>query len=178
MRVWKSKRVTLVALGLLVLFAGYMNWTYTGEVGDTMPTTAEVGENVTEENLGETALVNATADENDYFIKARMDREEGRSKSIETLNTLISNADTSEESKRNAEAEVSAIAKMSDKEIQVENLIRAKGYEDAVVYMSEDSVSVVVKSDALTPTDISVIQEVVTTETGAGADKIKIVEVN
>ena len=176
--IWKRKHVTLVAIALFAVLVGYINWQYAGKVSAPDAEYNEVAQRQEEEMLGSTELVNAKVGEDDYFRKARMDREEGHSKAIETLNTVIQNDASDEESRATAAAQVAAIAQNSDTEIKVENLIKAKGYEDAVVYISDDSVSVVVKSSGLEASDISLIQGIVMQETGAVAEQIKIVEIN
>ena len=176
--IWKRKHVTLIAIGLFAALVGYINWQYAGKVSAPNVEYNELAERQEEEMLGSAELVNAKVGEDDYFRKARMDREEGHSKAIETLNTVIQNDATDEESRTAAAEQVAAIAQNSDTEIKVENLIKAKGYQDAVVYMSDDSVSVVIKSEGLEASDISLIQGIVTQETGAAAEQIKIVEIN
>ena len=56
----------------------------------------------------------------------------------------------------------------------------AKGYEDCVVFMSEDGVSVVVSTgeEGLQTEDIARITDIVKQETGLSAESIKIMEVN
>ena len=57
---------------------------------------------------------------------------------------------------------------------------KAKGYEDCVVFMSEDGVSVVVSTgeEGLQTEDIARITDIVKQETGLSAESIKIMEVN
>ena len=59
-------------------------------------------------------------------------------------------------------------------------MVTAKGYQDCVVFMADESVSVVVSAgeDGLQTEDIARITDIVKQETGLGADKIKILEVN
>ena len=181
MYIWKRKHLTVVALLLFVAVAGFVSRPFSGRVEDSSPATAEYSaeaERAEEERLGATELVNAPAGESDYFAKARMDREEGRSRAVETLNTVLQNEGSDEEARAAASAEVSQIAKNSDMEVVVENLIKAKGFSDAVVYIGEDSINVVVKTEGLEPSEVSVIQDVVMGETGCAADKIKITEVS
>ena len=56
----------------------------------------------------------------------------------------------------------------------------AKGYEDCVAFVNEDSVSVVIsKTDnGLENSDIAKVTDIVMEETGLTADKIKIMEAN
>ena len=59
-------------------------------------------------------------------------------------------------------------------------LLASKGYEDCVVFMSEDGVSVVVSTgeEGLQTEDIARITDIVKQETGLSAESIKIMEVN
>ena len=65
-------------------------------------------------------------------------------------------------------------------EAAAELLLEAKGYEDCVVFMSEDGVSVVVSTgeEGLQTEDIARITDIVKQETGLSAESIKIMEVN
>ena len=65
-------------------------------------------------------------------------------------------------------------------ESTIENLVMAKGYEDCVAFVNEDSVSVVIsKTDSgLENSDIAKVTDIVMEETGLTADKIKIMEAN
>ena len=58
----------------------------------------------------------------------------------------------------------------------VEEMIKAKGYDDCVAIISGDNINVVVKSDGLVTSDIAVITDIVTGETGFGAENIRIVD--
>jgi stage III sporulation protein AH len=63
-------------------------------------------------------------------------------------------------------------------EAQVENLVVAKGYEDCICFIGEESVSVVVSSlsEGLTEADVARIAEIVQEETGLSLGQIKIIE--
>ena len=63
-------------------------------------------------------------------------------------------------------------------EANIESLIRAKGYEDAVVMLGDGSANVVVAppDGGLQAEDVAVIRDIVIAETGMTAGQIKIVE--
>lgn len=63
-------------------------------------------------------------------------------------------------------------------EANIESLIRAKGYEDAVVMIGDDSVNAVVAppEGGLQAEDVTVIKDIIISETGMSAGQIKIVE--
>ena len=62
-------------------------------------------------------------------------------------------------------------------EAQIESLVTAKGYEDCVVFMGEDSCSVVVADpDGIDSTDAARIKDIVISESNYTASQIKIME--
>ena len=63
-------------------------------------------------------------------------------------------------------------------EARVESLIKAKGYADAVVFVGEGAVNVIVQppENGFAAQDAAVVRDIVVTETGVGAEQIKIVE--
>ena len=60
------------------------------------------------------------------------------------------------------------------KESNIETLIKAKGVNDVVVYLSEDGCSVIVDKVG---DNILAIQDVITKETSLTADKITVTEI-
>ena len=75
---------------------------------------------------------------------------------------------------------IETLASYTLSEAQIENMVTAKGYEDCVVFMSEDGVSVVVSTgeEGLQTEDIARITDIVKQETGLSAESINIMEVN
>lgn len=62
-------------------------------------------------------------------------------------------------------------------ESQIESLVVAKGYADCVVFMGEETVSVVVSDpDGLDAVDVARIKDIVVSETGYTPEQIKIME--
>ena len=62
-------------------------------------------------------------------------------------------------------------------ENKAENLIKAKGFSDCVVYITDNSASITVKTEQLSASDVAKIQEIVSSQTGILIKNIKIVEV-
>ena len=75
---------------------------------------------------------------------------------------------------------IQTLAAYTLSEAQIENMITAKGYDDCVVFLSEDGVSVVVSAgeEGLQTEDVARITDIVKQETGMSAECIKIMEVN
>ena len=88
-------------------------------------------------------------------------------------------SDTADQSaKDDAAAQISALADDTVAEANIESLIRAKGYEDAVVMLGDGSANIVVAppDGGLQAEDVAVIRDIVISETGMTAGQIKIVE--
>ena len=155
--------------GLLVMIAvaGYINWQYTA-----MPS---------EEESVPTAVVEETAakpqtEENPYFANARMDRENVRSQSADMYRQILEDPASSADTRKEAEDSLNAIAKAKENEGIIEGILKAKGFSDAVVYITDD-VSVVVKSEELLPAQVAQIRDAVIETAKVRADQIRVMNV-
>ncbi|MBQ3022633.1 MAG: SpoIIIAH-like family protein [Clostridia bacterium] len=169
MMVIKKKQLAVAALAIIIGTAGYINAGRNSE---------EAGKKY----LGEAQLVNSSEDaqtENtDFFAQARLDREAGRSRSIETYNAVLQNENSDEAAKASAQAGVLELAQNTETETAVENLLRARGFEDAVCYINGGMANVVVKTQMLDGEGAAQISEIVSAQSGIAQEKIKIMEMN
>ena len=117
-------------------------------------------------------------EEKDFFAQARLDREAGRSRSIETYNAVLENENSDEAAKASAQQGVLELAQNTETETAVENLLRARGFEDAVCYINGDMANVVVKTQMLDSEGAAQISEIVSAQSGIAQEKIKIMEMN
>lgn len=122
---------------------------------------------------GEAVLVSTTTMP-DFFISAKVSREQLRAKNKETLMEVIDNTNVTSEDKSLATQEVIKLTAISEKENATESLLEAKGYSDAVVSMSEESVEVIVNAESLNDQDIAQIEDIVKRKTGEDISKIVI----
>lgn len=173
--IFKRKQLTLVMLALLICFAGYLNFVYDNSAEDTAATGGYMGEAKLVGNMGDNSYSESNQD--DFFASARMERESGRSKSIETFNAIINNENSDAASKQNAQNGILELADNTEIESAVENLIKARGFEDAVCYINNSQANVVVKAEALDEAQVAVITEIVTEQTSIPPEKIKVVEI-
>jgi len=114
--------------------------------------------------------------ESDFFIDYKLERDRLRGQEADYLRELINNLNASTESKEKAQQDLIALSQKVEKEMIVENLIKAKGFEDAVIFFSDEFVNIVVKTNGLLPKDVAQITDVVTKTTGITVDKITIIE--
>ena len=171
MMVVKKKQLIIAALAIVVGTAGYLN---AGRNKDA--------EETGEKYLGEAQLVDSgdiyEANSADFFSQARIDREAGRSRAVETFNAIISNDDSDEVAKANAQQGVLELAENTETETAIENLLKAKGFDDAVCYINNGMANVVVKTQALDGAGAATIAETVSEQSGIPQEKIKIMEMN
>ena len=111
-----------------------------------------------------------------YFSSVELDRKRTRDEALEVLQSVVDNASASEQAKSEALAEITAIAKIMDTEANIETLIEAKGFEECVAVIKDDSANIVVKSDGLQAAQISQINEIVYEQAGISPVNIKIIQ--
>ena len=62
-------------------------------------------------------------------------------------------------------------------ETKIESIIKAKGFDDCIVYISGDYADVMVQTDGLLQTEAALIKEAIIQETAVPVENISIVEV-
>lgn len=164
--------LVLVVSAYLMFLGDYPNVVYERELNsvDLEKVSAQVEEG---DNQEPSLVVNL---ENDFFIDYKLERDRLRGQEADYLRELINNPNASAESKEKAQKELIKLSQKVEKEMIVENLIRAKGFEDAVIFFSDDHVNVVVKTDGLQQKDIAQITDIVTKTASVPVDKITIIE--
>ena len=180
MKTWKKN---MVAAGILVtVCAGiYLNWMFTG--GDTtkdLTDTLNADKVMSDELLilGDSSLqVGGSNTSIDYFAAVRLSRQQARDSAVNLLQEAMAYGDKNE-------VEVSAdkleqIVQTALSEAQIESLIIAKGYKDCVAYMSDAGISVAVASPegGLKDADVSLIADIVMTQSEYTMADIRVVEV-
>lgn len=122
---------------------------------------------------GEAILVSTTLNEN-YFASAKLTREQVRAVNKESFVGIIDNVNLTEEAKALAVTALLNLTTMVENENETETLLEAKGYSDAMVSISEDSVDVIVNAVSITEQDVAKIEDIVKRKTGATSSEIHI----
>lgn len=177
MKIWK--RNAIVATVLVLICAGiYLNWSATqNQPVDLMETLdAEQVMNVADIALEEVAQT--TTYPQDGFAQIRLTRQETRDSAVELLQQTLT-YETDSTATAAAASSLDELVGDALAESQVESLVIAKGYEDCVVYMNDESIHVAVSAPAegLSETDVALISDLVTTQTEYTLDEIRIIEV-
>lgn len=119
-----------------------------------------------------TEMVKPSPKGEDYFVNYRLKREESRQEA-KTMLSLLLNSSVSK-TKEEAQQKWLELSNKIEKEGQVENLLRIKGFQDAVVDFSKNGVNVIVFVPTLSPDEVSLIQEIVVRVTNVRVNLINI----
>lgn len=132
---------------------------------------------VSEEHPGEPVMISNKINA-DYFESVKREREETHAKNKETLMEIVNNKSISSADKKSAVRQVTNITKNSEKENAAELMLKAKGFQNAVVSINEGNADVIVDANGLTEQQIAQIEDIVRRKTGIEADKIVITPVS
>ena len=175
---WK-RHVVVLAVLVLVGTSVYLNWRYADNVAETGKILGQAtlvnqnGEGVTQTGENEEVLSVSGS----YFDTARLSRQQARDSAISMLQEAEMDENATEDVLNEASLALQVLASYTVAEAQIESLVTAKGYEDCVVFMGEDSCSVVVADpDGVDSTDAARIKDIVISETDYTAAQIKIME--
>ena len=96
------------------------------------------------------------------------------SQTLETYQGMLNNSNVSEEQKSIVTQEITELNKEKNAIMICENLIETKGFENCVIFVNVDSISVIVRADELKTDEIAQIQNIVSREMNAKVENIHI----
>ncbi len=162
-----------LAIGIMVVALAAAIWLNT----KYMPSSTKYLGEASYVSTNSEQVVETAAKAEDYFSTAKAEREELLKTARETVTELLKSESLSEDDKKSALEKIKKIADDLKAEANIEALIKAKGFEKAVVVIGNDGINVVVKSEGLTTAETMQIQDIVTTESGLDLAKIKIIPI-
>ena len=167
-----ARSLVVITAVLLVGLAVYLNYQWFYDPVDSIG----YGDNNMEDNFSDSTTVGGDAggDEN-YFTSTATNRQEARDEAIDVLKLISENAEASEEARAEAAEKISQIAVDIQNEANIETLVKAKGFEECVAVISEDSVSVIVSAESLQASDTAKILSIVYETTGISPSKVSII---
>ena len=128
---------------------------------------------VTNQEVQETSN-NAIESTDDYFTKSKLERETMYSQMLETYQKILENEKIASDQKDIAENEIKNINDKKNAIMIVENLLKTKDFEKAVVFINEQSVNVVVKGEKLETEQVAQIQNIIQRELKTNIENIHI----
>lgn len=196
----KKGSVILYVLAMMLVTAGY--WNYISNESQTIETVSmsqnnQDNRNTTDERLGDATLVSnnelmnegngiiedeeesetaqtSTKQEDGYFQESKLARDTMYSQTLETYQDILNNSNVSEEQKAIVTQEITALNKEKNAIMICENLISTKGFDNCVIFVNIESISVIIESDELQADEIAQIQNIISREMNAKVENIHI----
>lgn len=115
-----------------------------------------------------------------YFSQYRTERLTTRNEELLQLDAIIASAEVNSVEYNDALAMKTSLTANTEKEMLLENLIRAYGFEDAVVMIGLESqnVNVIAKSEELLTEDAIKIYTIVSEEINVSPENVKIIPIS
>lgn len=139
------------------------------EITQNIMTTNTLQSNeITEETTGE------VTDTDEYFTSSRLGRDTMYSQMIESYQKILESDIIAADQKAIAQTEIQNINQTKNAIMIAENLIKNKEVEDVIIFVNDQSVSVIVKAQDLAQEQIAQIQNIVARELKAEIENIHI----
>lgn len=174
-KVFGKTQIAVTVMVLALAAAVYLNMKYAPSSSKYLGEASYVSNT---ESAVSAVQTSAKVNEGDYFETAKKEREAARTDAAETIEETLKSSNLSEEDKKATLSKLEEIAARAERESNMETLLKAKGFEQAVVVISDNSVSVVVRSEGLTSAQTLQIQDIVTGVTNIPLSDIKIIPIS
>ena len=172
----KSARSAVIIVAVLLIgLAVYLNYRWFYDPISSLG----YGDNNMDNNLDSSQTTGGETDENtsenNYFTATALTRQQSRDEAIDVLKLVTESADASEAAQADAAAKISKIAVDIQNEINIETLVKAKGFEECVAVIGDNSVSVIVKAESLQANEAAQILAIAYETTGIPVENISII---
>lgn len=195
-----KKQLILTGLVLTLGAAVYLNWQFSGNTdllsgSDAVSVSKELGEaefvntssdkkagestakKSTEQSSGKESTASASKSSDEYFSQAKVNRQQTQDDIAEMTKKILESSEESDTAKAEAVAKAAELATVMEQQTNVESLIKAKDFEECMVFIQNGECSIVVRDSDLTADDALIIKDIATGQTGITVDKIKVTAV-
>ncbi len=193
LNILKKNQLVIFAIAFMLVTIGYMSYSMnTEKVAQT-----SVKEEMEQAGIGDARLVSnnnviiseeeevsvnnnveqkekVSNEMDNYFNQSRLDREKMYSEMLESYQEILANPNVSQEQKSSAQDGITKVNSQRNSIMIAENLIKNKGFQDIIIFVNDESVSAVVRSDNLETADIAQIQSIIQRELNINVENIHI----
>ena len=131
-------------------------------------------ENTTENQTAQTSSISTSISKDEYFSKSKLERDTMYSQMIETYEKVLNSGNSLETQKQIATQEITKINETKNSIMICENLIKTKGFENCIVFVNKDSISVIVGVSEVKQEEVAQIQNIITRELKVSVENIHI----
>ena len=199
MKLLKKNQLIIYVFVLMLMVAGYFNYMKKDEEPslETSMEMADIGDatlvnsndiltdnntneidsetNVTENNTVAETIETNSNNSNDYFTKSKLERDTMYSQMLETYEKVLNSETALETQKQSASQDIQKINETKNSIMICENLIQTKGFENCVIFVNGESISIVIQAEDIKEEDIAQIQNILTREMKAEVENIHII---
>ena len=170
----KKKHIAVASMVLMLSGAVYVNYLYAaGDIDNFVEAGKNYGDSILVEGKTDEKITDTAA----YFSEARVSRQQSRDEAVATIENLYGSAEENAQQVSVLAEKASEIASNMELETKIESMIKAKGFDDCIVYISGEYADVMVQTEGLLPTEAAVIKEAIIQQTSVPVENISIVEV-
>ena len=203
-KILKKNQIIVTALAVLIAVAGYLNYTdnlskkeKTKEANNNTYDSVYSQDNLSDENGEIKSLdgegLDSSAENSGDDVNGENEKKDGTNQeetkepgaailtngtSVSRYMEVINNKDLDENQKKKAVTSMTELTKTTDMENTVETLLKAKGFEDVLVTITDKQVDVIVNDAEMDETKKAQIENVVKRKTGIAAKNITITPTN
>jgi stage III sporulation protein AH len=109
----------------------------------------------------------------DFFTEYRLERDRLRSERSELLREVFKSA-KNDEARQKAQDAILKLTVDKERESEMENLIKARGFSDALIFMRDNTVSAVVKAQTLSREEVIQVADIISRVAGVRSEDITI----
>ncbi len=110
----------------------------------------------------------------DYFTKSKLERDTMYSQMIETYEKILNSDNSLETQKQSATQEITKINDTKNSIMICENLIKTKGFNNSVIFVNGESISVIIAASEIKQDEVAQIQNIISREMNAKIENIHI----
>ena len=173
--VFNQRTLIMCAMLAVLVVTGAVSIQYTRRAEQTAQENTTVRETAQSQTQSDAQPTEEAAETGSFFTDYLSERNSVRAQEVAYLDSIIQNTATKQETLDEAQARKLELTDMMEKEVTVEGLLRAKGFSQAIVTLSPESVNVVVADASVTSQQAAQILQIVQNETGQPAQNVKII---
>lgn len=110
----------------------------------------------------------------DYFVASKLERNVMYSQMIERYQAVVNSSSAAPEQKAISAEEINKINDLQNAIMIAENLLTTKGFNENIIFVNGDSISVIIGKENLSPEEIAQIQNIISRELSSEVENIHI----
>ena len=136
---------------------------------------AGVENSLDQRSLAAAVSAQAKQDSKQFFAQFRLERDRVRSQQVDLLREMVNNPATTAESRDEAQKRLLELTRQMEREMELENLMVAKGYPEAAAFIQPDGVTVVLYGAPLSPEQRQAVGGLASRLLGLSEDQVSII---